>query len=329
MTGVPTIALDVTGGAASRPDLVKAAAQISTTTSIDCLLVGSEGPIQAVLDELEYNPEQLSVLACNGDAETPLAAGLRAVSTGRADAMVSAASAQACITACSRALALVPGVRKPALAAVFPRQTEYPGQDRFAMLLDVGASSRASAPELVQYALMGAVYARRVSKIAAPRIGLLAMGHDTVRHDDVLAAANTALAAHPGLTYVGEVEGHELVRGRVDVIVCEGVMGSVAAGLIDGLTSALVDVARAAGEQRLVWRVGMRLLSEGIERVQALTDYRHYGGAPILGFERVFITCRAGADAQALVNAIKLAAKAVRDGVADGIAAALRGPTGA
>jgi glycerol-3-phosphate acyltransferase PlsX len=154
------------------------------------------------------------------------------------------------------------------------------------------------------------------------------MGRETVRHDDVLAAANAALAAHPGLTYIGEVEGHELVRGRVDVIVCEGLVGSVAAGLIDGLTSALTDVARAAGEQRLVWRVGMRLLSEGIERIQALTDYAHYGGAPILGFDHVVIKCHARADAPALANAVKLAAKAVRDGVPGGIAMALGAPAG-
>jgi glycerol-3-phosphate acyltransferase PlsX len=321
---VPTIALDVLGS--SPLEMVKAAARISTSTSIDCLLVGEEGRIQAALDELEYNPEQIGVLPCAIGTETALAAGLRAVTTGGADAMVSASSAQDCITACSRALALLPGVNRPALAAVYPRQTEYPGQDRLALMLDVGASARCTAPDLVQFALMGAAYARRVSKIAAPRIGLLAMGRDTVRHDDLLAAANTALAAHPGLTYVGEVEGHELVRGRVDVIVCEGLVGSVAAGLIDGLTGALLDVARAAGEQRLVWRVGMRLFSEGIERVQALTDFAHYGGAPILGFDHVFIKCHARADGVALGNAIKLAAKAVRDGVPDGIAGALGGP---
>lgn len=321
---MPTIALDSLGGA--NLEMVRAAARISIATSIECLLVGDEGRIQAVLDELEYNPEQLGVRPCALATESALAAGLRAVATGEADAMVSASSAQDCLTACSRALALLPGVRRPALAAVYPRQTEYPGQDRLALLLDVGASVRCGAPELVQYALMGAAYARRVSKIAAPRVGLLGMGRDAARHDEVLAAANAALAAHPGLTYVGEVEGHELVRGRVDVIVCEGLVGGVAAGLIDGLTSALVDVARAAGEQRLVWRVGMRLFAEGIERLQALTDFAHYGGAPILGFDHVFITCHARADGAALDNAIKLAAKAVRAGVPAGIAAALGGP---
>jgi glycerol-3-phosphate acyltransferase PlsX len=324
---MPTIALDVPGG--SGLDMVRAAALVSTTTTIDCLLVGEEGRIQAILDEQEYNPEQLGVLPAAGRGESSLAAALRVLATAGADALVSAAPAQEVLTACSRTLPLLPAVRRPVLAAVYPRQTDYPGQDRLALLLDVGASARAGAADLVQYALMGATYARRVSKIAAPRIGLLAMGRDTVRHDEVLAAAGASLAAHPALTYVGEVEGHELVRGRADVVVCEGLVGSVASGLIEGLAGALTEVARASGEQRLVWRVGMRLLSEGIERVQALTDYRHYGGAPILGFERVFITCRAGADAVALANAIKLAAKAVRDGVPDGIAAALRGPTGA
>src|SRR5262245_59155464 len=201
--------------------MVRAAARISTTTSIECLLVGDEGRIQAVLDELEYNPEQLGVRPCALATESALAAGLRAVVSGEADAMVSASNAQDCLSACSRALALLPGVRRPALAAVYPRQTEHAGQDRLALLLDAGASVRCGAPELVQYALMGAAYARRVSKIPAPRVGLLGMGRDGARHDEALAAANAALAAHPGVTYVGEVEGHELARGRVDVIVCE------------------------------------------------------------------------------------------------------------
>jgi glycerol-3-phosphate acyltransferase PlsX len=320
---VATIALDAFGSV--NLEMVRAAARISTTTTIECLLVGDEGRIQAVLDEVEYNPEQIGVRPSGLGTDPALAAALRAVATGEADAMVSASSAQDCLGACSRALALLPGVRRPALAAVYPRQTEYPGQDRLALLLDVGASVRCGAPELVQYALMGAAYARRVSKIAAPRVGLLGVGRDAARHDEVLAAANAALAAHPGLTYVGEVEGHELVRGRVDVVVCEGLVGSVAAGLIDGLTSALLDVARAASEQRLVWRVGMRLFAEGLERVAALTDFARYGGAPILGFDHVVITCHARADGVALDNAIKLAAKTVRAGVPAGIAAALAG----
>jgi glycerol-3-phosphate acyltransferase PlsX len=321
---VPTIALDAQGTATL--EMARAAARISTTTSIECLVVGDDGRIQGILDELEYNPEQLGVRAAAGPAETALAAGLQAVATGDADALVSATSARECVAACARALPLVPGARRPALAAVFPRQTEYQSQDRLALLLDTGASARCSASELLQYALMGAAYARRISKIAAPRVGLLAMGRDTVRHDETLAAANAALAAHPGLTYVGEVEGHELVRGRADVVVCEGLVGSVAAGLLDGLTHALLDVVRASGEQRLVWRVGMRLLSEGIERVQALTDVARFGGAPILGFDHVVITCPARAEGPALENAIKLAAKAVRDDVPGAIAAALGGP---
>ncbi|HWP66217.1 MAG TPA: phosphate acyltransferase PlsX [Candidatus Limnocylindria bacterium] len=321
---MPTIALDVP----SIPNLemVRAAARISVSTSIECLLVGDEGRIQAVLDELEYNPEQIGVLPGGLGTETALTIGLRAVARGDADAMVSAGNAHEYVTACSHTLGLLPGVRRPALAAVYPRQTEYPGQDRLALLLDAGATPRCGAPELVQYALMGAAYARRISKIAAPRIGLLAMGRDMVRHDEILASANAALAAHPALTYVGEVEGHELVRGRVDVIVCEGMVGGVVAGLMEGFTGALVDVARAPGEQRLVWRVGMRLFAEGLERVQALTDFGRYGGAPILGFDHVVIKCQARADVTALGNAIKLAAKAVRDGVPAAIAAALGGP---
>jgi glycerol-3-phosphate acyltransferase PlsX len=238
---------------------------------------------------------------------------------------VSAGNTGACILACAKHFRLIRGIRRAALASVYPRQREHPAQDRLALLLDVGATVRCEAEELVQFALMGSAYARRVSKVASPAVGLLNMGAEPMKGGETLTEAHRRLRERPGVNFVGNLEGNELVRGRADVIVCEGFVGNVALKLIEGVSEVLYDITSAAAERRLAWRLGLRLLSRGVERLRALTDYTQYGGSPILGFEHIFIKCHGRSEAHAIGNAVKVAAKAVRDRVpaeiADAVAA--------
>lgn len=334
---MPTIALDAMGGDHAPDTIVRGAALASITTDIETLLVGDEARLQSILDRVAYNPEHLAIVPARGaigrgedprealraKRDASLLVAIRAAADGRADAVVSAADPAACVLAAAEHLALLPGVRRAALASVYPRQTEHEGQDRLALLLDVGATVRCEAEELVQFALMGAVWAARVSKVEAPRVGLLNMGTAETKGGSVLVEAHRRLGRQPGLAFAGNVEGHDLVRGKADVIVCEGLLGTVTLRLLEGLADTLGDLARAASEQRLVWRMGLRLLSQGIERVHALTDYTRYGGSPILGFDRPVVTCHRRSNAQAIANAVKVAAKVVRDGVTDGVRDAL------
>ena len=333
---MPTIAVDAMGGDQGPDAVVKGVAQVSLETDIESLLVGDEARIQAVLEGVPYNPEHIAILACRdaiGMAETPreavkrrdtsLVVGVRAVADGRAAAMVSAGNTGACVLACAQHFRLVPGVRRAALASVYPRQTEYAGQDPLALLLDVGATVRCEASELVQFALMGNAYARRISKVPSPRIGLLNMGTEDGKGGDVLAEAHRRLRDLPGIHFVGNLEGNDLVRGKADVIVCEGLLGNVALKLLEGVSEVLADVTRSAADSRFAWRLGIRLLAGGIERLQALTDYRQYGGAPILGFRELFLKCHGRSTASAVANAVKVAAKAVRDRVPDEVADAV------
>ncbi|MGH7893782.1 MAG: phosphate acyltransferase PlsX [Candidatus Binatia bacterium] len=326
---MPTVAIDAMGGDHAPEEVVKGAALVSTTTDIETLLVGDEARIQAILDGVPYNPEHIAIVpardaigmaddpreAVRTRADASLLVAVRAAAEARADAVVSAGNTGACVLAAAKHFALLPGIKRAALASVYPRQIEHDGQDRLALLLDVGATVRCEADELVQFALMGSAYARRVSKLPEPRIGLLNMGSEESKGGEVLAAAHRRLRQVGGLNFVGNVEGNELVHGKADVIVCEGLLGNVALKLLEGISEALGDLARAAAEQRLVWRVGLRLLSQGVERVQALTDYTQYGGSPILGFDRLFIKCHGRSNAHAIANAVKVAAKAVRDRV--------------
>jgi glycerol-3-phosphate acyltransferase PlsX len=333
------IAVDAMGGDHAPEDIVRGAAEVSVGTDIDCLLVGDEARIQTVLEQGPYNPERIAILharetigmdedaheAVRAKRDASLLMAIRAVADGRADAVVSAGNTGACVLGAARYFQLLPGVRRAALACVHPRMTEYPGQDPLALLLDVGATVHCEADELVTFALMGGAYARRISKVPSPRVGLLNMGTEDTKGGPALVEANRRLRAQPGIGFVGNVEGNDLVRGSADVIVCEGYVGNVALKLLEGVSEVLVDVAQAAAERKLVWRVGLRLLSQGIERVHALTDFSRYGGSPILGFDRLFIKCHGRSRARAVANAVKVAAKAVRDRVPAEIADAVGG----
>jgi glycerol-3-phosphate acyltransferase PlsX len=335
---MPVVAVDAMGGDGAPEAVVKGVARASLSTNIECVLVGNEGRIQAILDGVSYDPAHIAVhhaAEVIGMAESPkealrakpdasIAVGVRLVASGRAEALVSAGNTGACILACAGAFRMIEGVRKTALASVYPRQIEYPGQDQLALLLDVGATVRCDALDLVQFAVMGSTYARQVSKVARPRVGLLNIGVEPFKGGEVLVEAHRRLASLPGIAFVGNIEGGDVAKGRADVIVCEGLLGNVVLKLIEGIAEVVTGIASNAIKQRRVWQVGMKMLSRDMREIASLTDYAKYGGAPLLGFEHLFIKAHGRSSPQAIENAVKVAAKAVRDRVAHEIAAGIR-----
>src|SRR5262245_26751022 len=220
---MPTIAVDAMGGDHAPEEVSKGAAQVAPSTGIDCLLVGDERRIQAVLETASYNPEHIAILHCTdaiGMAEdaheairsrrdASLLVGVRAVAEGRAEAFVSGGNTRACLLACARYWKLLPGVRRAALASVYARRPEYAQQDPLALLLDVGATVRCGADDLLRFGVMGSAYARRISKTTSPRVGPLNMGHEDTQGDETLVEAHRRLRQLPALNFVGNVEGHE------------------------------------------------------------------------------------------------------------------------
>ncbi len=334
---MPRIAVDAMGGDFAPEEVVRGVARVSLESDIQTVLVGHADRIQALLDAGPYDPSRISVRHCSsaiGMAEDPreglrakrdasITVAARMVASGEADAMVSAGNTGACVLAAAKAFKLVRGVRKAALASVYPRRTEYPGQDVFGLLLDVGATIRCDAIELAQFAVMGSAYARRVSKQPAPRVGLLNMGSEETKGGEVLVEAHRRLRSLPSVNFVGNVEGNEIATGRADVVVAEGLLGNVVLKLLEGIGELASGLAAQAAHESWRWRLGMAMLSTGIERVRDLTDFRTYGGAPILGFESLCIKAHGRSTAPAIANAIKVAAKAVRDRIAPEIAEAV------
>ena len=335
---MPVIAVDAMGGELAPEEVVKGVADASLQTAIECVLVGDEPRIQAVLDTLSYDPAHIRIHhageavgmqeapreALRAKRDASILVGAALVAQGQADALVSAGNTGACLLACAREFKIIKGVRKAALASVYPRHVDHVGQDQLALLLDVGATIRCDAVDLVQFAIMGSAYAQRVSKVARPRVGLLNMGAEPFKGGEVLTEAHERLAAMPAIQFVGNVEGNDIAKGVADVIVCEGLLGSVVLKFIEGIADVVTDVASNAVKQRWVWRLGMRLLSRSLREVSHLTDYAQYGGAPLLGFEQILVKAHERSRARAIANAVKLAAKTVRDGISKEIAAGIQ-----
>src|SRR5439155_20372971 len=126
------------------------------------------------------------------------------------------------------------------------------------------------------------------------------------------------------LHFIGNVEGVDIPRGTADVVVCPGFVGNIVLKMLEGVSETVVGLARYAYKERLLWRIGLALLSGGISRLKEVTDWQQYGGAPILGFDKLFIKAHGRSRARAIANAAKVAAKAVQAGVAEAIEAALK-----
>src|SRR5262249_38701484 len=151
---------------------------------------------------------------------------------------------------------LIKGVRKAALASVFPRHIEYPGQDVLALLLDVGATIRCDALELTQFGVMGSAYARRVSKVSSPRLALLTMGAEETKGGDGRVEANRRLRSLPQVNFIGNIEGNDVATGKADVIVAEGMLGNVVLKLIEGIGEVAIDIASQAARESWRYRLG-------------------------------------------------------------------------
>jgi glycerol-3-phosphate acyltransferase PlsX len=176
----------------------------------------------------------------------------------------------------------------------------------------VGATIRCESADLVRFALMGHAYARGVSKIEKPRIGLLNVGHAENRGGETLAEAHRKLRSISDIDFVGNVEGHEVLTGRTDVLVCEGLLGNVVLKMAEGLAEVVGALASTGNHHGWRWRLGLAILETGVGRLNDFAEFASYGGAPILGFQSLAIVTHPSADVPALTNAVKIAAKAVR-----------------
>ncbi len=322
-----TIALDAMGGDQGVAATTAAAARISLDRRVDVILVGDQARIHEALKQCRYDATHLTVHhaseaidmdekpreAVEAKPEASILVAARLVANGHADALVSAGNTGASILACAKNFNKIAGVPRTALAAVVPTQTvRGEKNDPFSLLLDVGATLSADADALVAFAHMGAAYSARISQNPRPSVALLSNGSEAFKGTPAIVEAYARLSADPRIHFIGNVEGIDLPRGKADVVVTDGFTGNVVLKMIEGISETVLDLAKFAYRSKLVWRAGLFMLSSGIRQLKQITDWRQYGGAPILGFDRPFIKAHGRSGEQAIANAIKVAAKTVR-----------------
>jgi glycerol-3-phosphate acyltransferase PlsX len=273
-------------------------------------------PIE-VVHSSEYITMDDKVEAIRAKRDNSMRVGLRLVREGRANGFVTAGNTGAAMATAKIVLGGMPGVDRPALAAVFPTAPGDP-----AMLLDVGANVDCSPQNLEQFAVMGDVYFRAMfgkgTGAQGPRVGLLSIGEEETKGNDLTREAFQLLKQLP-LNFVGNVEGRDLYNGHVDVIVADGFVGNVALKISEGVANLVRTVLKESLRATITTQVGALLSRSAFADFKKRLDHTEYGGAPLLGVRGVCIITHGSSNANAMKNAIRVAAEFSQRGINDSI----------
>jgi phosphate acyltransferase len=231
--------------------------------------------------------------------------GLKLVREGKAAAFITAGNTGAAMATAKMVLGNLPGVDRPALATVMPTSSGP------CVLLDAGANVDCKPHNLEQFAIMGEMYARSVLKIVRPRVGLLSIGEEEGKGNELTKDSFPLLKAL-SLNFVGNVEGRDIFNGRADVIVCDGFVGNVALKTSEGLARLVRDLLRRSLTSTVTARAGALLSRNAFHDFKKRLDYSEYGGAPLLGVRGVCIVGHGSSSDRAIMNAIRVAAEAAQ-----------------
>ncbi|MBI4466423.1 MAG: phosphate acyltransferase PlsX [Acidobacteria bacterium] len=226
------------------------------------------------------------------------------VRDGKAQGLVTAGHTGAAMAAVKMELGTLPGVDRPALASVFPTK-----RGTGAVLVDVGANVDCRPQHLQQFAIMGEVYYRVMFGVARPRVGLLSIGEEASKGNEVVRETHRRLKESPlSFDFVGNVEGRDVFGGDVDVVVCDGFIGNVALKISEGMAEAIIALLKEALSSTLTAQVGYVLSRQAFDEFKKRLDYSEYGGVPLLGVKGVCVICHGRSNSNAIKNAIRIAA---------------------
>jgi glycerol-3-phosphate acyltransferase PlsX len=322
------IAIDAMGGDEAPAGIIDGALVAARHLQVALLLVGRRDLIQ---QELSRHPRHrwldIEILDTSEriEMEEPAAAALRrkprasirlaaeAVAEGRAQALFSAGHTGASVIAAHAAFGRLPGVDRPALATIIPTRV------RPAVLLDSGATVECRPHHLVQFAIMGVAYARVALGCAVPRVGLLSVGAEESKGNELTREAHQLLKTAP-VHFVGNVEGPDVFAGHADVIVCDGFTGNVTLKVSEGLVETVESLLHDELSATFGTRVGYLLSRQAYRRFRKRLDYSEYGGAPLVGVNGMCIVGHGRSSAKAVRNAVAMAARAVSDGFLENLA---------
>jgi phosphate acyltransferase len=317
------IALDAMGSdKAPRPE-IEGAIQAARQFGIRVLLVGQEPVVRAELArnrwasslpiEIVHASEVITmddkVEAVRAKRDSSIRVGVRLVREGKAVGFVTAGNTGAAMAAAKTTLGTIPGVDRPALAAIFPTAL-----GTGAMLLDVGANVDCKPNNLEEFAVMGEIYFRSIFGTRRPKVGLLSIGEEEGKGNELTRESFHLLKQLP-IDFVGNVEGRDLYNGEVDVIVTDGFVGNVALKTSEGVVNLVRATLKEALKSTITRQVGALLSRSAFADFKKRLDHTEYGGAPLLGLKGVSIITHGSSNANAIKNALRVAAEFAESGV--------------
>lgn len=321
------IALDAMGGDYGPAVTVEGAIEaVSEYRGLSVTLVGNENELLNALKEKTYSTSSIDIRHASQVVEmgeSPLTAlrrkkdssikvAIELVKSGDADAMVSAGNSGVVMATALFLLGKLPGVERPAIAAVMPTLKGC------FVLIDAGANVDCRATHLLQFAVMGEAYARNIFNIEHPKIGLLGIGEEDAKGNELTREA-FKLLKDAGINFIGNIEGKNIFMGDADVVVCDGFVGNIALKISEGLAETMAKMLKREISERSTGRIGYLFLKSALRSFKKKTDYSEYGGAPLLGISKPCIISHGRSTAKAIKNAVKLAGEFYVKGVLDTI----------
>lgn len=322
------IAIDAMGGDHAPDELVKGTfAAAEKYPHIQMILVGQAdrimecAPAKVLLPNTEIYeaPEVIGMdehpaTAVKKKKEASIVVATRLVKEGQADALVSAGSTGAQMAAALLGLGRIKGINRPAICTVLP--TLKDGK----LLLDVGANLDAKPENLLQYAVMGSIYAELILGLKNPTVGLINVGSEEGKGNEMVQAAYELLKAS-SLNFIGNIEGRDIPYGNADVMVCDAFVGNVVLKTIEGVASSLTELLKAKLMANTVRKIGALMVKPGLKEFAKQLDYAEYGGAPLLGVNGTSIICHGSSKQKAIFNAIRVAKECVEQNIIEKISA--------
>ena len=311
-----TIAVDAMGGDHAPKAEVDGSIRAAKALGVKIILVGKQdvlraelaqhGDWQALPIEILHASERVTMedsaaKAVRSKRDSSIRVASRLVRDGLAHGVVSAGNTGAVMATAKMVQGMVPGVDRPALASAFPTLKGTP-----VVVVDVGANVDCSARMLAQFAVLGDIYSRVAFRKPKPRVGLLSIGEEEHKGNELTRAATPLLKALP-LHFVGNVEGGDIFTGDLDVIVCDGFVGNVALKVGEGLVDMIYQMLRESLEATITRKIGYVLSRTAFQDFKKRLDYSEHGGAPLLGVKGVCIITHGRSNANAIKNAIRVA----------------------
>jgi phosphate acyltransferase len=326
------IAVDAMGGDHAPRAVIEGALVAAKRHGVSLLLVGQDAVLQAELSrhpdaagadvELRHAPDVIAMgeapaAALRRKPGSSIRVAVEAVARGEAAAVFSAGNTGAAVVATHAAFGMLPGVDRPALAATIPTRTGA------AVLLDSGATVDCRPLHLLQFGLMGSAFARVSLGVASPRVGLLSIGEEATKGNDLTREAYPLLRESP-LNFVGNLDARGVYAGEADVIVCDGFTGNVALKVSESLAETLEGLLREELSATFATRLGFLLSGRAFRRFSRRLDYSEYGGAPLLGVAGLCVVGHGRSSPRAVRNAVALTQQLAAAGVLDRIRADLQ-----